>query len=972
MMMSKKFKKLPVSLAISAALLNNYALAAETDEVEVIEVRGIRSSLTESMELKKNAQSIQDSIVAEDIGKFPDQNVAESLQRITGVAIERNNGEGARITVRGLGPQFNTVDINGRTIATTDRGREFDFQTIPSELISGANVIKASRANVREGSLGAYVNITTARPLENPGLKVSGSANLRYNDLSEEYDPKVSAVISNTFAGDTFGVSLGLSYLDLTNRIDAASTNRWDTITASKLAAGQVVRDENGNLVDMADLAVWTPGRGVFSIDVEKRERKSANLALQWAPNADWVNTFDVLYSDLSRQAESHGMQVPLQGGGWENLVVSDNMTMISGTRRATPIDGLPQERGQDSETIALGLNSSFVRDRWTFEVDISYSKAESDPRRNEMTFHYANNNYDQSLNNDIFHPDYIDGQIKSLTALDFINIDNSGRIMSIDSTIDYSDPASARSWWAGISHHELEDEIKEVKFDVDYELDSGVVESVELGMSYFEREKSDDLFSIPNGCRNVELHEFLPNPALIEDPDEAARQAYINRNTLQAFNTCQRHDLPDDLFQLNNAGFLSNESGNFPRNFLFMRDFEAFKRALGDIRSEPDWDEEIPRPASSVLNEEETLALYAQVNLAGEADAFSWSGNLGLRYVDTETKSTGFRQSINDIVVDSITPDQGTIVELIYGPLEPQTLGIDYDHFLPSANFSFNFNNGFYIKTAAAKVITRPAIEDTGVNSTYPERVRTTQYFTRGNNPFLEPYEATQYDISFEYYAENGDAYSAGLFYKDIETFISQRTVSKPTGFEFPEFNGDVLPFNEIRTEPTNRDGGEVKGVELAALHYLDYLPGWASGFGVQVNYTYTDTEDKEALTEIEARPNVKAAGNGLEGFSKNAFNVIAFYEIDGFQARLAYNWRDAYLKLRSDGLLNGLPRHVDDYGQWDFSTSYDITENMTISAEIINVTDEEIFEYADIEERMTLIQYTGTRYQVGITGRF
>ncbi|MDU0354889.1 TonB-dependent receptor plug domain-containing protein [Paraglaciecola aquimarina] len=229
-------KVLPIALAISSALSANPSFAQQADNTEVIQVSGIRSSLIESMDLKKNASSIQDSIVAEDIGKFPDQNVAESLQRITGVMIDRTNGEGSKVTVRGFGPKFNAVHLNDRIIATTDVGREFDFQSLPSELISGADVVKASRANISEGSMGAYINVRTARPLDNPGFQAAGSINAKYNDLAEEFDPKISAIVSNTFADDSIGVLFGVSVLDITNRIDSAGANRWAFFDAADTA----------------------------------------------------------------------------------------------------------------------------------------------------------------------------------------------------------------------------------------------------------------------------------------------------------------------------------------------------------------------------------------------------------------------------------------------------------------------------------------------------------------------------------------------------------------------------------------------------------------------------------------------------------------------------------------------------------------------------------------------------------------
>ncbi len=1043
-----KFKALPLSIAVASALCSTYTIAQDTsDEVEVIQVRGIKSSLNEAMSLKQGAASIQDSIVAEDIGKFPDQNVAESLQRISGVMIDRTNGEGSKITVRGMGPQFNAVKVNNRTLATTEQGREFDFQAIPSELISGADVIKASRANIAEGSLGAYVNVNTARPLNTPGFHGVGSFSLTNNDLADDMGSKLSAIASNTFLDDTVGLLIGVSHSKATNRIDAATTNRWGSFFATDHNA----RDTSGNLIVDRDInndgqiadgsnnflaadgsvlpnereIVRHPGRATYSLDTEERERTSVNFTAQWQANEDTVHTFDLLHADLSRQADSSGMQIPLQSSGtWEDLVVSDNFTVLEATKRGTKLDGLPIQRGQDSKTLALGLNSTYYVGKWNIETDFSYSKAESDPRVNEMTFHYVNSsdhgtNQTSPFPNPYTDPDgaiqfardyyagltdYKDGLIKGVTTDDFIDangnlvngdfitVNNHGDILSItDTTIDYTDPSAVRSWWTDIKHNELKDTVKEAKIDAKYDLDQGVMQSFKIGVAYTDREKTNNLFRVPQGCFDPNARVGAPNVLTEESlgraltDEERTINGFINRNTLEPGNTCNDHDLTDSLFSINNANFLADESGSFPRHFTLINDIEAFKAEMGNIRNQEvgstnDWTTETARPAASVINSEETLALYAQLNLEGETDTFGWSGNVGLRYVDTKTSSTGHTKLVQDIVFRSSTLNDGTIVDITYDENQPRTFGTDYSHVLPSANFSFNFNNGFFIKTAAAKVITRPAIEDTGVNRSLPDSTRLDQYITSRKNPELKPYEATQFDVSFEYYEDNGNAYSAGLFYKDIGTFISTQNFRNDTGYSFPDFNGNEQALIEQYSAPGNRSGGKVEGFELAALHFFDYLPGWLSGFGVQANYTYTKAEDKNSAKEEAASAeasgitNVKLAGGGLEGFSENAYNLIAFYDNDGFQARLAYNWRDNYLKHRQGPVLgaNGMPQHVEDYGQFDFSTSYDINETFTIRGEAINLTNENIIEYADIRERVTLVQYTGRRFQVGITAKF
>ncbi|ARD46019.1 TonB-dependent receptor [Colwellia sp. PAMC 21821] len=934
-----KFRLLPLGIAITAALSSNVTIAQEQKDgaIEVISVTGIRSSLTESMDKKKNASSIQDSIVAEDIGKFPDQNVAESLQRISGVMISRNNGEGSKVTVRGMGPKFNAVKVNNRTIATTDFGREFDFQTLPSDLISGADVIKASRANIAEGSLGAYINVNTARPLNSPGLQAVGSFDFVYNDLAEEYDPKGSVIISNTFLDDSFGVLLGFAKQKTTNRIDAAGTTHWSSFQADNttVAPGPIT-DEAGNAV--TEGTVWYPGRATYTMDTEERERTSANLTLQWAQNDDITHTFDVLYSDLSRQALSNGMQVPLHFSGWQDVIVSENMTAIKATKSASPIDGLFQERGQDSETIALGLNSIYLVDKWTFATDISYSKATADPRGNTLVTNFVNNNVDQSVKPG--DPGYLPDQQNGLiVGQDYIEFDSSnGDVIQIDSSIDYADPASVRTHWNDIQHQEIEDEILEVKFDTNYDVDDGFISSVDFGFSYTDREKSQKSFGV-DGCGSV-------------------------------VNTCGNFlDLDDSLFSINNnSSFLSEVSGNFPREFVLINDINDYKAAIGNIRGEPNWTDEVLRPESSVKNTEEIFAAYAQVNLMGELDVFSWSGNVGLRYVDTQVASSGHSIERLALIEKPVQDGGGLALEATYS--EPAVIEVasDYQKWLPSFNVNMDFGEGFFIKAAAAKVISRPALEDTGVNKSYQQNPRAGDLATSGGNPYLQPYEAKQFDTSFEYYDESGNAYSLGLFYKDITSFISTQTTSVDTGLNIDGWG----PVFEAITQKSNRSGGTVSGFEIAALHYFDYLPGWLSGFGMQANYTFTDSKDDDA-SEFE-RPNVQSPGSGLEGFSENSYNVIAFYEIDGFQARAAYNWREGFLEYRSGPRIgsNGLPQHVDDYGQLDLSTSYDINENLTISAEVVNATNANILEYADVRERVTKLEYSGRRYQVGITARF
>ncbi|WP_440875982.1 TonB-dependent receptor [Thalassotalea sp. PLHSN55] len=925
------YKLLSLTVAISAAFSSYQASAAQEvggntadESVEVIQVTGIRSSLTEAMELKKNASSIQDSIVAEDIGKFPDQNVAESLQRIPGVMISRTNGEGTAITVRGLGPKFNAVKLNNRTIATSERGREFDFQILPSELISGADIIKASRANIAEGGIGAYVTVNTAKPLNSPGEHIAGSVNVKYNDLAEETSPQFSGIYSNTFNDDSFGILLGFSYVESTNRIDAHEGVFWDKFVVgdNQRAPGPVEYEDGSAVAD--GQTVWYPGRAQFMTDEEERERTSANITLQWAPTSEVTHTIDSFYTDFDRSAFSNGMQAPLHRDGFTDVVVSRNNTVLAATKNSDPLDGLFQTRAEASQTFALGYNVMVLRDKWTFAGDVAYSKAESTPQRNWYVPNIVN-----------------DG---GLTDDDYIKFDSRGTdVINVDSSIAWDDPAGVKAHWNFFSNDVLEDEVTEVKFDANYELDSGIYQSVDIGIAYTDRKKTIDKY---------------------DSTDTQCGSTVFTCGTLI--------DMSDDLFSINTVGnYLSDVSGQFPRDFIFINNINDYVEEMKTISQDPNWGTPVLQPNSSVENTEEILALYAQLNLEGETDSFIWRGNVGMRYVDNESVSNGFAIQVLDISMNDQVTDDGEVIDITLSDPSFTSARNTYSEFLPSANVSLDFSNGWYVKGAAAKVMTRPALEDVGVDMTVGG-ARLSDYSRSQGNPYLNPYLATQFDLSLEFYQENGSSYSANLFYKDFSSWISTQTFVQDTEFMVDRnFDGiDETVVEETVTQKSNRSGVKLSGIELAALHYFDYLPGWMSGFGVQANYTYTDSSDSDA--DIFDQPGVTSPGSGVEGFSPNAFNIIGFYENEEFQARLAYNWRESFLIQRQSDIGGGLPKHADDYGQFDFSTSYDLNETFTINMEVINLTDENILEYGDVRERVSLVQYSGRRYQVGVAFKF
>lgn len=954
-------KKSQVSTAVfaaltSTALLTNNVAAEENngDNIEVIQVRGIQSSLTKAMSLKRNAGGIQDSIVAEDIGKFPDQNAAESLQRITGVSISRQNGEGSKVTVRGFGPKFNVVKVNDRTLATTDGGRDFDFQVLASELISGIDVVKTPTADISAGSIGAYVNIGTARPFDSPGFNALASAKANYNDLSEKVDPQFSGIISNTFADDSFGVLFGISTKETNNRIDKYRTNRWHELYSLPEGLSDEVKDESGNVLPDAN-GFRRPGRAAFESHDEKRKRTGANLVLQWAPTNEIVSTFDVLYTDLDRQALSLGIQIPTQATQYNSAVINENDTLLQANITDNNIDSLNRVLGGDSTSWAYGFNTLYNKGNLIVEFDASHSTAESTQIIRQYVPHFTLP--DAPENREI--------------TLDY----GVGDVLNTTSTIDVNDIDSIRGHWNGASTNEIEDEVTELKLDTTYEFEGDLVESVQLGAAYLDRTTSNNAFSLNNNGGYCTPCGGAPNVTF--------------DNTAQIFG------------QSNNSGYLSEEAGNFPRSWLVIKDLNAYIEGVQSIGEKnwyndpvtgwrvddtlgspllapgQKWNEETFDAAPSYENEETTFSLYGRVNLIGEIGDYSWSGNVGLRYIDIENTANGFSQQLTTIKINPSSNDSELRLDTTFTDALPLSVSSDSQYLLPSINLNLDLNNGLYLRTAIAQTISRPAISDTGVNQSIVVD-NTGQITTQSGNPLLEPYKVNQFDLSLEYYQDNGNTYSIAYFYKDITDFISTQSLQAAYSGSavidadvLARVSGGVLP--ETTTNKQNRNGGTVSGLEFSALHYFDYLPGFLSGFGLQANYTYADSSDDDA-EEIN-QPGITDPGNALEGFAKNSCNLIAFYDQDGLQARVAYNWRNNFLHARdgaAESIAAALPVHTDAYGQLDASVSYDINDKYTITAEAINLTDEGRLEYVDIRERVTRVEYAGVRYQVGIRAKF
>lgn len=965
--MYKKSKLASAVLTVLAASAAPNLQAQESDpQFEQIQVRGIRGSMSRAMDVKKDASGVVDAISAEDIGKFPDTNLAESLQRITGVSIDRSGGEGQLITVRGFGPQFNTVLVNGRQIASENDTRAFSFDTIASELVSSLDVHKTSTATMQSGGVGSTININTARPFAIRGFKVAGSVKGVYDENSEETTPQVSGLISNTFNDDTFGVLFAVSHQERNTRLNQAQMDGWLEnvgVPNPQTASGD---DWTGN--------VFSPRNYDHKVTFEERTRTNANLVLQYAPNDSVVITGDVLYSDFDVETDAtsygHWFTAPnIQGVGDDGSLFDEN-----GDRRRATVDAngtvvdLYQEVGlatdmhakkfdRLTESTSVGLNIDWqVNDDMSLSFDVSHSEAEREAnngRGNQLSLiGYANRvrfQVDDSIlpyasmfanaNPNIYSGQQeINGAIG--TAADgFAAYDPN---LTPDGVSNHLDTANSRAHVMLRRGWAVEDEVSQFRIDGDYIGGSNGFVEARFGAQYSSQTKT--LTRWDN--EGVGIHcTYCGYPDLPEIPASAQ---YI-------------FDAGSD--------FLSDVSGSgrMPTQWL-AHDGEAHFAFLEQYYASVNGDSisfDAVRRNNSFEVEEETLAAYLELDFEGEIAGMPIYSTTGVRVETTDVTVTGTQAPIQGLTI----LDQTEMLAQ-FGDAQGFDVGNDYDAILPNMSLKLEITDDLIARVAASKSLTRPTLE-----SMSPVTVITTtrqggDLTSTSGNPELKPFESDNFDISLEWYYGEASYLSAGYFKKNVSNFIvnSQEdrtfaladgsTLTDPsTGSDSSAPDADDAAAVFTNTLPNNGESASVDGFELAAQHSFD------SGFGFLANATFVDSDRDLDPADI----NQVFAVTGLS----DSLNLVAFYENGPFQTRIAWNWRDAFVQSLTQVQGDG-PTIVEEYHQLDISGSYDVTENISVFFEGINLTEEFVHKRGRYANHLLLAEDSGRRWAFGVRGNF
>ena len=954
----KQMRVLLLSTASMAIMASGNAFAQDQGSVEdEIVVTGIRGSLKNSLDVKRNADQVVDSISAEDVGKFPDTNLAESLQRITGVAIDRSGGEGQFVTVRGLGPEFVGVFINGRTIATDNPGREFSFDVLSSNIVQRLDVIKTPTPDRQSGGIAGQVNITTARPLD-VGTKLSLSAAGIYDTLRDSVGPQIDGVASWANDDRTLGLLVGVAYTDRKAQIDQTFSNGF----ALRQGDVTVAAPESSSGLTADDLSVLPTGarvqqQVVHDRDVQDRERLTINATGQIALSDDLTFTLDGLYTRfdiesfatqfsgffsppfIDPQIDENGTVVAFNRPG---ITFQDRNPLIAGQVGLSQNDNVITSRNREAETFAIGGNLDWdVNESLSATLDVSYSDASRDGT----------------------NPFVVLGALAPESPL--IELPNTDGISTITNIVGATDTSIQRLHFVNVNRTQVEDEVFEARLDGEWNIDEGVLRGFQFGALFSDREKLQNtfdnfsptqggsifcafcgytvafdesilsVFSFDGFLEGVNGAETVPPQILTASFEDAFR---VLNDTANINNPLRNGSSPES-----NADLIARRDANPDSIFGFFT---------------PDFN-----PGASFAVEEQIYAAHFNSQWGGEfGGSIPWSANAGFRIAITETSSSGVDQPVLQF---SESPGDTQLL-IDFGPSTPVVVDNRYVNFLPSFNLKLEPTENTVVRFAVSETLTRPTLTELGVANTFSGR--STAPLSGGGNPLLEAFESTNFDISFEYYFGDTGAFTITGFHKEFSNFIETSTLPVTNQILFPAGNGgrtadeieDVV-FQDTRNR--NGEDGSITGFEAAFQTQFSNLPGFLSGFGTILNYTYT-------TSEADRDPSSPVAGLGFNGSTPHTFNIVGFYEKGPISARLAYNYRDQFLVAAQSFFSE--PQTRESFGQLDFAASYSISDNFQIFGEGINVLGTDSRDFSRFPNRFLNFVDTGSRYIFGVRANF
>jgi TonB-dependent receptor len=927
---------------------------SQAQDEEII-VTGIRGSLQRNLDAKRNASGVIEQISSEDIGKFPDSNVAASLQRLPGISIQRDGprGEPNGVTVRGFGGDFNETLVDGRRLSTATGGRSIDFSTVGSDFVGGLTVLKTPDVSLSSSSIGATINVAYPKPFDRPGFHLAVSASGSIQDDAGKVVPTGGVLISKTFADDTFGILANAIYTRHDTQTNNVFVHGWpggryapcqlagSTATScsptSDPKSAAYAQESNRQTV-----VGWFEQQFGATQNYTRDERVDGRIALQWKPADGVLVTLDDNYSDQRINTNNFGFGIWFNQGSLRNVKLDKNGTTTDFTQAGSQTDFTAGTDSNLRRTNQTGLNVKWdATEHLQVEADGSWSKSWLNP--------------DGRISSKGADVGYGFGIGPSLGIA--INGDSKDVIPVLH---DYGVNGTGSRWadLAAIGSHvtvnianKNTDEIKQARLGLKWQQDDL---TLRIGGSYL-----DDKFRFRSA--NTFANNFW--------------QAYSGYGPASGTNGGVA--LPASLFKgtVSTSNFLPGYTGALPPVLLNFTaaDYQAYLTGLGNPQTKT-----IPGYNTSCCNNafngqfavaddvgstrdigEQTWALYVSANFKSEIAGMPFFFNAGVREEVTHVSSTGIGRLPTSITPSTTDP---TLLTVNFGNQQAITTKSSYSYLLPSMDMKLELTDALHLRLDASRTLTRPTLNllTPALNIGVGQRIGALT--ADGGNPTLQPYLADNFDAALEWYYQRNSYAAVNFFLKDVRNFIVQ-------GVQRQSINGVVDPSTGTLaqfavSQRVNGPKATVKGVELAWQNTFGN-----SGFGFIANATFVETNKPYDSSDISQ------SGFAVTGLANSA-NFVGFYDKHGIEFRAAANWRDKYLlsfgQAQNTGSFGAEPTFVNSSLQIDLSASYQITEAINIFGEALNITDEVQSTHGRFSNQLLDVFAYGRRFTAGVRYRF
>ncbi len=919
---------------------------AEDHALDEIVVTGLRASLEKSLDIKRNAAVVLDSINAEELGRFPDADVADSLEHLPGVTITRTTGgEGQKVSIRGFGPQYNIVTLNNRILATDDDARDLAFDVLPSEVISGADVLKSSQASALEGSIGGTVNLRTASPFDNMGFHGGAHAEGDYNQMTSLHGYKVSAFASNTLLDNTLGFLISGVLSDTHTRTDSLNAYSQDIYDATAFPF------EDSNMTPPAGMPLSAaPCCITFGSIFDEKKREALSGSLEWRPNDTLNLVADGLWTKLQdpqigyNQSYYFPFGYDQNGNGtWSDSSATIQNGVVTGVTSSnfTP-EIVNNTINRNVVTTMFGLKGTWTpTDKFSLGFDAYRSEANR-PEGGTDTFVTAGlvsalpNAEDFITLTDLPH---------SLPSLNVVippsqlGLSACPTGTSSTTTAGYCSYTSLMNsgflnnnkYWSthydGLNGYSVHDEITGFTLDGDYKASLGVFDKLLFGVGYNHRDKErvDSSNDWTNGSGQYgTLYQTVGCPVQCS-PYSFGSQGFnvISFTSPPNFMQGAGGSYPGVLPQLNTAqllAFLASLNGKPNPTYCTSLPCSTPFNLAATLPQ--------PNPFNSYDVTEKTFSFYTEATFAGN----NWSGNVGVRVVRTTTNASTAESVPTDIWTNNATNSVQSY-NVDYSTASQFQQEATYTLALPSANLSYwVVPEQLQFRAAAGETMSRPNLNQLAPNSTN-QAINGTPELDYTGTAGLKPIKAWSVDLSLEWYYQPHAALNAALFGKKVTNDIYTATQTSVDLGTLQYTNGPpgapnnpATPFLWTITAPANGAKSTYTGVELSWQHFLQ------NGLGTHMQYTHTWSKGYDQFGNPTGAVNEAPP---------TTFSISLIYDKGPFNADINWDYTSSYTTYCSACTeVPGWPAIADSFSWVTASAHYRIYKGFEVYVEGKNLT--------------------------------